>query len=89
MVLWVADEVVAVVIWGVDWAKAAATRGEVEAAGGREMMVWANTTLPEQAAAAKAAHDQLGCVDVMNNAGTSCDTTLRKTTLRPVVRLST
>ena len=69
--------------------KAAAPRSEVEAADGQEMMARAKTTLPEQAAAAKAAYDQLGCVDVMNNAGTTCDTTLRKTTLRPVVRLST
>ena len=66
-----------------------AIRGEVEAAGGQKMMAWAKTTLPEQAAAAKAAHDPLGCVDVVNNAGITCDTTLRKTTLRPVVRLST
>ena len=69
--------------------KAAATRGEVEVVGGQEMMARVNTTLPEQAAAAKAAHDQLGCVDVMNSAGTTSDTTPRKTTLRPVVRLST
>ena len=72
-----------VVIWDIDKAKAEATRGEIEAAGGQAIMAIVNTTQPEQvAAAAQAAHEQFGRIDVLiNNAGITRDATLRKMTL--------
>ena len=72
-----------VVIWDIDKAKAEATRGEIEAAGGQVIVAIVNTTQPEQvAAAAQAAHAQFGRIDVLiNNAGITRDATLRKMTL--------
>lgn len=72
-----------VVIWDIDKAKAEATLGEIEAAGGHAVMAIVNTTQPEQvAAAAQAAHAQFGRIDVLiNNAGITRDATLRKMTL--------
>ena len=72
-----------VVIWDIDAAKAEATRAEVEAAGGQAVVAQVNTTKPEQvAAAAQAAHDEFGRIDVLiNNAGITRDASLRKMTL--------
>ena len=72
-----------VVVWDIDKAKAEATRGEIEAAGGQALVAIVNTTQPEQvAAAAQDANDQFGRIDVLiNNAGITRDATLRKMTL--------
>ncbi len=72
-----------VVIWDIDKAKAEATLREIEAAGGHAVMAIVDTTQPEQvAAAAQAAHEQFGRIDVLiNNAGITRDATLRKMTL--------
>jgi len=72
-----------VVVWDIDKAKAEATRGEIEAAGGQALVAIVNTTQPEQvAAAAQDANDRFGRIDVLiNNAGITRDATLRKMTL--------
>jgi len=72
-----------VVVWDIDKAKAEATRGEIEAAGGQALVAIVNTTQPGQvAAAAQDANDQFGRIDVLiNNAGITRDATLRKMTL--------
>ena len=78
-----AAEGATVVIWDIDKAKAEATRGEIEAAGGQALAMQVDTARPEQAtAAAQAVHDQFGRIDVLiNNAGITRDATLRKMTL--------
>ncbi|MFC7669595.1 3-oxoacyl-ACP reductase FabG [Hymenobacter humi] len=72
-----------VVIWDIDKAKAEATRGEIEAAGGKAVVAQVNTTQPEQvAAAAQAVQTEFGRIDVLiNNAGITRDASLRKMTL--------
>ena len=78
-----AAEGATVIIWDIDAAKAEATRGEIEAQGGRAVVAVVNTTQPEQvAAAAQAAHAEFGRIDVLiNNAGITRDASLRKMTL--------
>ena len=78
-----AAEGATVIIWDIDAAKAEATCAEIIAQGGRAVVAVVNTTQPEQvAAAAKAAHDEFGRIDVLiNNAGITRDASLRKMTL--------
>lgn len=78
-----AAEGATVIIWDIDTTKAEATRAEIASLGGQAVVMKVNTTQPEQAAAAaKAAHDQFGRIDVLiNNAGITRDARLSKMTL--------
>lgn len=73
-----------VIIWDVNEEKGEATRAELTAQGSRAAFAIVNTTQPEQVqAAAQAAHEQFGRIDVLiNNAGITRDATLRKMTLQ-------
>ncbi|WP_303312266.1 3-oxoacyl-ACP reductase FabG [Hymenobacter sp. BT730] len=79
-----AAEGATVIIWDVNQEKGEATRAELEAQVGRAAFALVNTTQPEQVqAAAQAAHQQFGRIDVLiNNAGITRDATLRKMTLQ-------
>ncbi|QDA58778.1 3-oxoacyl-ACP reductase FabG [Hymenobacter jejuensis] len=79
-----AGEGATVVIWDVNAEKAESTRVEIEAQGGKAEVAIVDTTNAEQVeAAAQAAQQQFGRLDVLiNNAGITWDSTLKKMTLQ-------